>query len=109
MVFAYVSVYSHRNELIYESQKGGLERILAYSATDILNHLIGESFSTYWPRIIEYNGMRVSGALLPNGYRVLVVGEGSEFEMEGVSKKVSVAVLLASFDEVGGPSISSLV
>lgn len=98
----YLSVYTHQNRLIYESSSAGTERILAYSATEIVDHLLQQTALDYFPGAVQYNGARVSCAVLPNGYKLFGVFAGQAADQEILLReagRVAQAVLDPDYDE----------
>ncbi|KAH9386909.1 uncharacterized protein NEMAJ01_1805 [Nematocida major] len=80
MAFIYSAVYSNRNILIEESKTEGNDRILVYSAVEIMDCIIRESKTDTFLGIVQYNGKKASGLLLENGYKVLGVFEACHDE-----------------------------
>ncbi|EIJ88160.1 hypothetical protein NEPAR06_2093 [Nematocida parisii] len=97
----YTAVYSHKNAMMYESEAAGISRMLVHSAVEIMSCEIKERKEHLFIKIIEYNGLKVSGLLLENGYRVLCVfqsGESEKKEMEEVGNLFRQKVLQGEFN-----------
>ncbi|KAI5185818.1 hypothetical protein NEHOM01_1095 [Nematocida homosporus] len=100
----YIGLYTHDNELVYESNSMGMERILAYAATDILDKIVGRSNYSLFSEIVRYEGRSVNGVVLANGYKgFMVYGEGegiSQEEMNEVIMGLKNKILARDYDEV---------
>ncbi|KAI5192584.1 hypothetical protein NEMIN01_2097 [Nematocida minor] len=83
---AYTALYSHRNALIDESESEGINRIIVYSAAEILDHVLRERKTDLFLRIVEYNGKKVSACVLENGYKVFAVFHSTEDEREEMKR-----------------------
>ncbi|KAI5179635.1 hypothetical protein NEOKW01_0098 [Nematocida sp. AWRm80] len=83
----YYALYTHKNILISENSTTGIERHLAYSGTEILGTLINTAnIKEKYLRIIEYNQMTVSGILLENGYKLMIVTENNKYTDQEIQR-----------------------
>ncbi|KAI5192567.1 hypothetical protein NECID01_1999 [Nematocida sp. AWRm77] len=111
-MWKYLSMYTHTNTLVYESQGTGTERILAYAATDIAEQLVQQTGQTFFPGVVQYNGVRVSVLVLPNGYRLFGVFEAGVHEKEHLERAAGKAVSLVlghAYDERGEFSLEKIL
>lgn len=97
----YRAVYTNKNILVDEAGEEKINRVLVYSAVEILEYIIQESKSDTFYSIVEYNGSKVSGIILENGYKVLGVFQSSEDErarIKEIATKARSKVLKGEFN-----------
>ncbi|KAI5165201.1 hypothetical protein NEAUS04_2457 [Nematocida ausubeli] len=85
----YTAVYSHRNDLLYESETEGINRMLVHSAVEIMDYGTRGAKKDLFIKIVEYNGRKVSGVLLENGYKVMCVFASEENEVQEIQEAAS--------------------
>lgn len=98
---AYTALYTHKNALVYESASEGLNRIIVYSAAEIVDCIITERKTDLFLGVIEYNGQKVSAYVLENGFKVFgVFGacEDEREEMKGLGKIFREKVVKGEFN-----------
>lgn len=97
----YTALYSYENVLLYESSNEGLNRIIVYSATEIVDYIIRERKTDVFLNVVKYNGKKVSAYILENGFKVFAVFDYSEDEkkeMQIISNAFRESVLKGEFN-----------
>lgn len=93
----YLSIYTYRSTLVYESRGNVTERVLAYSAADIAR--AGNLPEGKLAEVLRYNGCTASALSLPNGYLGVVVCREERADAERVLARAQQVVLDRDFDE----------